>query len=91
MLIKLNQVFCGLLTILFAINIYLYAQSVVIGDQVNKTEKEIKVIKNINQDLTKQIYSINSLASLEEMAKVMGFTKKAEPIFLEGLKVAQAK
>lgn len=78
-------------TILFGINIYLYAQSTVLGDKITDVEIQIKQTRLRNGELEKQLYTINSVSNLEAMASVLGFTKKADPIYLDNLKLAFAK
>ena len=62
-----------------------------LGENIKKTEKEITTFKLQNQDLEKKLFTEQSRQNLNEQAKILGFTRVAEPIYLDSLKVALAK
>lgn len=78
----------GLIIFLIVINIYLCVQSLFLGETILKLEEDIKKLSLENLQLEKKVFSLNSVESLEKKAQTLGFTKKAEPIYLENLKYA---
>lgn len=75
---------------LIAINIYLFAKSALLGDEIQKIERDISKIKVANSELEKKLYTASSLQNLEQVANDLGFTKKTEPLFLDNLNYAKA-
>jgi hypothetical protein len=62
-----------------------------LGEDIKSTEKETAQLKLQNQDLEKKLFTDQSRQNLNDQAKILGFTKNAEPINLDSLKVALAK
>lgn len=78
----------ALIIFLIAINIYLCVQSLFLGETILKLEEDIQKLILENSQLEKKVFFLNSVESLEKKAQSLGFTKKAEPIYLENLKYA---
>lgn len=76
---------------LVSLNIYMFAKTVVIGDEILRIEKNIKKVKIENSDLEKKLYSLSSIRNLEKTAVILGFTEKSEPFFLKNLNYAFAR
>jgi cell division protein FtsL len=81
----------GAVITLLSINIVLFSKTIIIGDNVSKTENEIHKLKITNMELEQKLYTMNSLERLSMVAKELGFTKEAQPITLNNLTYAQAK
>lgn len=62
-----------------------------LGENIKRTESETSQLKLQNQDLEKKLFTDQSRQNLNLQAKILGFTKQAEPIYLDSLKVALAK
>lgn len=77
-----------LILVLILVNIYLFTQSLFLGDDILKIEKQIKQLRVENSKLEKKLFSLTSLQNLAEKASRLGFTKEAEPIYLDNLKYA---
>lgn len=74
--------------LLIGLNIFLFTKGLILTEAVNHLEKETKRLKLENNQLERELYFESSLSQLKKKAKAMGFTKKAEPFFLENLKYA---
>lgn len=72
-----------LLTLMVAVNIYLFAQGIVVSDNVQRLEIATQKLKNENSELQAQLYKVHSLSNLELIAQDLGFTKKTPPLFLD--------
>ena len=72
-----------LISILIAANIYLFAQGIVVSDTIQRLEISTEKLKIENSDLQTKLYKINSLSSIDVIANDLGFTKKADPVFLD--------
>ena len=72
-------------------NIILFARSVILADNTVKLEENFLKIAAENEDLEHQLYVIASFESLNKKAAGLGFVKKAEPLYLESLRFAQAQ
>ncbi len=83
---KLGIVF--LIFFLLVANICLFTKSLFLGDNNSKIEREINKLKIINSDLEKELSSLTSIQNLTEVASLLGFTNKSEPIYLENFKYA---
>lgn len=77
--------------ILFIVNVILFSKSVILSDSIQNLESNIQKVKMENEELEKQMYSAKSLDNLDKLAPELGFTKKAEPLYLESLRYAQAR
>lgn len=71
-----------LIAVLIAANVYLFAKGIVVSDTVQRLEIATEKLKIENSDLQTKLYKINSLSNMDLIATDLGFTKKAEPIFL---------
>ncbi|MGB4966215.1 MAG: hypothetical protein WBO77_03865 [Microgenomates group bacterium] len=72
-----------LLTAMIGVNIYLFAQGIVVSDNVQKLELSTQKLKTENSELQAKLYNINSLSNLELIAQDLGFTQKSQPLFLD--------
>jgi hypothetical protein len=77
------------LVILLLCNIFVFLQSIKLGDQINKYEKEINRLHQENLILENNVYEVDSLQYASSMAAMLNFTQKAEPTFLDELKYAR--
>ena len=69
--------------ILMVGNVIVFAKSVKLSDHIQELEKNTAELKAENAELKRTVYDENSLSNLAELADQLGFTKKAEPIYLE--------
>ncbi len=69
--------------ILMVGNVIIFAKSVQLSDHIASFEEDTKKLKDENSELKRTLYEQNSLKNLEEFADQLGFTKEAEPIYLE--------
>lgn len=86
---KLGIIF--LIFFLLVTNICLFTKSLFLGDNNLKIEKEINKLKIVNSELEKELSSLTSIQNLTEVASLLGFTNKSEPIYLENFKYASRK
>ncbi len=71
------------IAILLGANVFLFAKGIVVSDTVQRLEISTEKLKIENSDLQTKLYKINSLSNMDLIATDLGFTKKAEPIFLD--------
>ena len=71
------------LLVLMLGNIFIFAKSVHLSDNISLLEHDIVSLKKENEYLQKKIYAENSIVSLNYSAQQLGFTKQAEPVFFE--------
>lgn len=76
---------------LLIINVVLFSQTIVIGDNIAKLEQDIHQVKINNMELEQKLYTVNSLENLAKIAPSLGFTKDAQPTSLDNFTVALAK
>ena len=62
-----------------------------LSEDINKFELKTKNLKKENMELEANLYRINSLKNTSSMAANLDFTKKANPYFLDNLRVALKK
>lgn len=74
--------------LLSGLNIFLFTKGLILTEAVNHLEKETIRLKLENNHLERELYYQTSLSQLKKKAKIMGFTQKAEPLFLDNLKYA---
>jgi cell division protein FtsL len=63
-------------------NIFMFASSVKISDQITYIETKIEGVRKENSEIQQKILAENSLQTLEFIAKQTGYTKEAEPYYL---------
>jgi cell division protein FtsL len=85
---KLKHLIGAVIFGLFLINIILFGKSVILADNIQKIDTQIQKTIEENRELEKKAYSISSLETLDKMAANLGFTKKAEPLYLKTLQFA---
>lgn len=68
---------------LLASNVIVFAQSVRLSDEIVDMETHTLDLQKENARLEQEVYTQNSLTNLQELADQLGFTKTAEPIYLE--------
>lgn len=72
----------------FSINCFLFGKSLLLTEEILKLEKEIKRIQLENSVLERELFEITSLETISNFASFLGFTKEAEPLYLDDLKYA---
>ena len=75
--------FYVMFVLLLAANIFVFAQSVSLSDQLVELETDTRELQKENARLEQDVYTQNSLTNLSELADQLGFTRLAEPIYLE--------
>lgn len=80
----ITAVFTGLLVL----NIWVFTKGIHLSNDISKFEHKTNVLKKENMELEAQLYDINSLKYTSSIAANLDFSKKAEPYFLDNLKVA---
>ena len=68
---------------LLAANVLTFAQTVSISDGIVNLESKTLSLKKENALLEQKVYTQNSISNLQELADQLGFTKTAEPLFLD--------
>lgn len=81
----------GIFTALILLNIWVFTKGMNLSEDINKFELMTKKLKKENMELEANLYRINSLKNTSSMAAHLDFTKKADPYFLDNLKVALKK
>ena len=76
---------------LLAANIYIFLSGMNLSEKINTYEKETRRLHQENIDLEAKAYEANSLQYAASRAAELDFTKKAEPYFLDTLRVALKK
>lgn len=76
---------------LLAANIYIFLSGMNLSEKINTYEKETRRLHQENIDLEAKAYEANSLQYAASRAAELDFTKKAEPYFLDNLRVALKK
>jgi cell division protein FtsB len=74
--------------LLLAANIYIFLSGMNLSEKINTYEKETKRLRQENIDLEAKAYEANSLQHAASRAAELDFSKKAEPYFLDNLRVA---
>lgn len=78
--VKIGYLF--LLGMLLTGNIFMFASSVKISDQITNIESHIEVVRKENADLQQRVLGENSIQTLEYIARKSGFTEEAQPYYL---------
>lgn len=69
-------------------NIVLFAQSVLLSDKIANLELETRTLRTQNEELSQKLYTQDSITKLSKLAQNMGFTKEAEPLYLDSQEYA---
>lgn len=69
-------------------NVVLFAQSVLLSDKIAQLELETRTLKTQNEELSQKLYTQDSLTQLSLVAEQLGFTKQAEPFYLDSKEYA---
>ncbi|MEX1052694.1 MAG: hypothetical protein WEC80_02500 [Patescibacteria group bacterium] len=77
--------------VLLGLNIWVFVKGISLSSDISKYEQKTKELKKVNMELETELYSINSLKHTSSIAAQLNFSKKAEPYFLDNLKVALKK
>lgn len=77
--------------VLLVANIYIFLSGMNLSEKINTYEKETRRLHQENIDLEAKAYEANSLQYASSRAAELDFTKKAEPYFLDNLRVALKK
>ncbi len=64
-------------------NIAVFGQSVHLSDKIVHMESETRALRTENASLTQKVYTQESLSQLSLLADQLGFTKEAEPLYLD--------
>lgn len=90
---KINFKYLTIISVglLLAVNVCFCVSINNLGEDIKSTERETAQLKLQNQDLEKKLFTDQSRQNLKDQAIILGFTKTAEPINLDSLKVALAK
>lgn len=83
--------FFVLFILLLAANIFVFAQSVRLSDEIVELETNTLELRKENARLQQDIFTQSSLSNLEELADQLGFTNPAEPLYLEQNEYAQVR
>lgn len=78
----------ALFIFLLSANVLTFAQTVRISDGIVDLERKTISLKKENSHLEQKVYTQDSISNLQELADQLGFTKTAEPIFLDTNEVA---
>ena len=81
----------GVFTGLILLNLWVFNKGMNLSEDINKFELKTKNLKKENMELEANLYRINSLKNTSSMAANLDFTKKANPYFLDNLRVALKK
>lgn len=76
--------------LLLIANVFFYTKTMVLADEMVELERRIKLLHLENIELEKQLSRFNSLSNLNRLAKQLGFTENAQPIFFDNLYYALA-
>lgn len=71
------------------LNVFLYTQTIKLGDEVSKIEKEIITLKQQNEDLKKKSASLENIDRLAVIADNMGLDSAAKPIYINNILLAE--
>lgn len=86
--IAMKVVSAAMFILLLAANVLTFAQTVRISDGIVDLENKTVALKKENSHLEQKVYTQNSISNLQELADQLGFTKSAEPLFLDSNEVA---
>lgn len=86
--IKFQLILVFFIFVLIGVNIYLFGQSLILGEAILKMEQEINRLKIENYELEKKLFSLTSLESLKKQAEKLGFTHQPMPFYVGNLKYA---
>ncbi len=64
-------------------NIVVFGQSVHLSDRIVHMESETRALRTENASLSQKVYTQDSLSHLALLAQQLGFTKEAEPLYLD--------
>lgn len=73
----------GAFIVLLAANIIVFAKTQQLSDEMVALETQTQELRKENARLEQMVYSQNSLTNLNALADQLGFTKQAEPLYLE--------
>lgn len=77
--------------VLVSANVYVFLNSLKLSDNINRFEKEIKVLHQENLSLENRIDDVDSLQFAASLADQLDFTQKAQPVYLDNLKYARGQ
>lgn len=90
---KLNfkYIIVGVSSFLFIVNIAFCVMINNLGDTIKKSEKDTATLAVQNQELERKLFTMSSRQNLSLQAEILGFTKTADPIYLDSLKYAHLR
>lgn len=89
MIFKTKFIIWVVFLLLIVANIFVFLNSIRLSDKINRFEKEIASLHQENLVLENRIYKVDSLQYAASIAAQLNFWKKAEAVFLNGLKYAR--
>lgn len=81
----------GIFIFLILLNIWVFTRGMHLSEEINKFELRTEELKKDNMELEANLYRINSLKNTSSIAANLDFTKRADPYFLDNLRVALKK
>ncbi|MFH1827466.1 MAG: hypothetical protein ABH812_03505 [bacterium] len=76
---------------LIMLNLWVFTKGMFLSQEISKYEINTQKLKKENMELETKLYKINSLKNTSSIAASLDFSKKADPYFLDNLKVALKK
>ena len=86
--IDFKKILSGFMAILLIVNMFLYARTMVLSDQMMKLEKDTNKLRVENSVLQQKLANNNSIENLNKLAQKYGFTKIDKPEYLDQLHFA---
>ena len=81
----------GVFIILLLLNFWIFTKGMYLSQEISKYETNTQKLRKENMELETKLYKINSLKNTSSMAASLEFTRRANPYFLDNLKVALKK
>lgn len=85
----MKHILMGVMIVLTLIgNIFVFGKSVHLSDKIVHMESETRALRTQNATLSQKVYTQDSLSQLSLLAQQLGFTKEAEPLYLDSQEYA---
>jgi len=81
----------GVFITLLLLNFWIFTKGMYLSQEISKYETNTQKLRKENMELETKLYKINSLKNTSSMAASLEFTRRANPYFLDNLKVALKK
>lgn len=82
MKLHVSRVIIMSIFVFLAVNVFLYTQTIVLGDGLSKLEKKIVMLKQENDELEKKSATLETISRLSIVAENMGFTKQVQASYI---------